>query len=290
MSPNPPSSLRLALPKGRMQDGVLSLLAQAGLPVRRSARNYRPSIRLPQSDTKMLKPQSVVEMLAAGTRDLGFAGADWVAELQAPLVPLCDTGLDPVRVVAAAPPALLEQGRLPRRALIVASEYPRLCGRWIAARRAGDHFVRSWGASEVLPPEDADCIVDNTATGSTLQANGLQIVEELMRSTTQLFASPRAMEDPNKRGRIESLALLIRSVVDARARVMLEANVSAERLDALVAILPSMRQPTLSKLHGSAGYALRSAVPRAELAELLPALKAAGATDLVVSRVEQILP
>lgn len=290
MSPNPLTSLRLALPKGRMQDGVLTLLRDAGLPLRRSARNYRPTLALPQSDTKLLKPQSVVEMLASGTRDLGFAGADWVAELRAPLVSLVDTGLDPVRVVAAAPLSLLERGALPRRPLLVASEYPHLCQDWIDRRGCGDRFVRSWGASEVLPPEDADCIVDNTATGSTLRANDLEIVAELMTSTTCLFASPQAMADPGKRARAEALALLIQSVIDARERVMLEANVPAERLDALIRILPAMRQPTLSKLHGDAGFAIRSAVPRSGLAALLPALKAAGATDLVVSRVEQILP
>src|SRR2546427_3810659 len=137
----------------------------------RSARGYRPDVSLPDTEAKILKPQNIVEMLALGSRDLGFAGADWVAELQANVVELLDTGLDPVEVVAAVPGALLENGRLPERHLVVASEYERLAQRWITERGLSAEFVRSYGATEVFPPEDADLIVDNTATGATLEAN-----------------------------------------------------------------------------------------------------------------------
>ena len=121
---------RLGLPKGRMEQGVLTLLADAGIRVRPSARGYRPDVTLPGAEAKLLKPQNIVEMLALGSRDVGFAGADWVAELEADVVELLDTGLDPVQLVAAAPVALLEGGRLPTRRLIVASEYERLTRRW----------------------------------------------------------------------------------------------------------------------------------------------------------------
>src|SRR6266568_6302912 len=117
---------RLGLPKGRMETGVLALLADAGIRVRPSARGYRPDVSLPGAEAKLLKPQNIVEMLALGSRDVGFAGADWVAELEADVVELLDTGLDPVQLVAAAPVALLEDGQLPKRRLIVASEYERL--------------------------------------------------------------------------------------------------------------------------------------------------------------------
>src|SRR5258708_6770162 len=159
---------RLGLPKGRMENGVLTLLADAGIRVRPSARGYRPDVTLPGAEAKMLKPQNIVEMLALGSRDAGFAGADWVAELQggAAVVEMLDTGLDPVQLVAAAPVALLESGQLPKRRLIVASEYERLTRRWISASGLCAEFVRSYGATEVFPPEDADVIVDNTATGA----------------------------------------------------------------------------------------------------------------------------
>lgn len=285
-----PQTLRVALPKGRMQAGVLRLLEDAGVPVRTSARDYRPSLALADTDTKLLKPQSVVEMLDVGTRDVGFAGADWVGELGAELVELLDTGLDPVRVVAAAPTSILVDGALPARPLVVASEYVRLTQDWIARQGLDARFLRSWGATEVLPPEDADCIVDNTATGSTLAANRLSIVDELMRSSTRLWASREALDDPTRRARIESLALVLRSVVDARRRAMVEVNVPEACLAAIVEFLPCMRRPTVSRLHGETAFAVRAAVPRAGLAELVPALKARGATDVVISRVDQIVP
>jgi len=281
---------RLGLPKGRMEQAVLTLLADAGISVRPSARSYRPDVSLPGAEAKMLKPQNIVEMLALGSRDLGFAGADWVAELEADVVELLDTGLDPVQLVAAAPVALLEGGQLPKRRLIVASEYDRLARRWISASGLCAEFVRSYGATEVFPPEDADVIVDNTATGATLGANGLAIVDVLMRSSTRLYAHRAALDDPVRRRFIDDLVLLINSVLEARRRVMLEVNASAACLDAVVAVLPAMRQATVSRLFGDTGYAVKSAVPRELLPQLIPAVKAAGGTDVVVSTLSQIVP
>gem|GEM_PF-496371 len=248
-------------------------------------------LELDGTETKLLKPQNIVEMLHAGTRDLGFVGADWVAELEADLVEVLDLDLDPVQVVAAAPTALLDaQGRLPTRPLVVASEYERLTRAWVASAGLDADVVRSYGATEVFPPEDADLIVDNTATGATLVANGLQIVALVMRSSTRLYASRAAWEDPERRARIEDLALVLGSVLAARKRVMVEVNVTAERLEALVAILPCMREPTVSALHGDAGFAVKAAVPRADLPTLIPAVRAVGGTDIVVSALSQIVP
>src|SRR5213083_2228116 len=281
---------RLGLPKGRMETGVLALLADAGIRVRPSARGYRPDVSLPGAEAKLLKPQNIVEMLALGSRDVGFAGADWVAELEADVVELLDTGLDPVQLVAATPIALLESGRLPTRRLVVASEYEWLTRRWIAARGLCGELVRSYGATEVFPPEDADVIVDNTATGATLEANGLAVVDEIMRSSTRLYANPVALRDPARRRRIDDLVMLLNSVLVARRRVMLEVNASAECLDAVVAVLPSMRRATVAPLYGNGGYAVKAAVPREALPEVIPAVKAAGGTDLVVSTFSQIVP
>jgi ATP phosphoribosyltransferase len=288
-------TFRIGLPKGRMESAVLTLLADAGIRVRPSARGYRPDVSLAGAEAKLLKPQNIVEMLALGSRDAGFAGADWVAELQggADVVELVDTGLDPVQLVAAAPAALLEDGRLPRilnRRLIVASEYERLAREWIGTRGLCAEFVRSYGATEVFPPEDADVIVDNTATGATLEANGLAIVDVLMRSSTRLYANRAALEDPVRRRYIDDLVLLINSVLEARRRVMLEVNASEACLDAVVAVLPSMRQATVARLFGNGGYAVKAAVPRDLLPQVIPAVKAAGGTDVVVSTLSQIVP
>ncbi|HEX6851876.1 MAG TPA: ATP phosphoribosyltransferase, partial [Candidatus Polarisedimenticolaceae bacterium] len=183
------SNLKLALPKGRMQEGVFRLLGDAGIRIQTGARGYRPSVAFEGVEAKILKPQTIVEMLHLGTRDVGFAGADWVAELGGNLVELLDTGLDPVRLVAAAPASLLVEGALPSRPLVVASEYERLTRAWMQRRALDATFVLSFGATEVFPPEDADVIVDNTATGATLRANGLVIVDEVMRSSTRLYAN-----------------------------------------------------------------------------------------------------
>ncbi|WP_423925431.1 ATP phosphoribosyltransferase [Candidatus Palauibacter sp.] len=284
---------RLALPKGRMQAGVLELMTAAGVRVDIGERRYRPSISMAGFSAKLLKPQNVVEMLHAGSRDVGFAGADWVEELDGTLVQLLDTGLDPVRVVAAAPAtlarSLVETGLEPGIPLTVASEYRRLTSRWIEARGLAATLVRSYGATEVFPPEDADVIVDNTATGATLEANGLEIVDELLSSSTRLYANPRALDDARHRERIENLVLVLESVVEARRRVMLELNVDAGRLDDLVGILPCMRKPTVARLHGDEGYAIRVAVLREVLPALIPRVKARGGTDLVVTAPGQIV-
>lgn len=285
-----PGTLRLALPKGRMEAGVLSLLADAGIEVSPTARGYRPRVSLPAAETKVLKPQNIVEMLALGSRDVGFAGGDWVAELGLEVVELLDTTLDPVRVVAAAPASMLSGGSLPSRRLVVASEYERLARRWIGMRGITADFVRSYGATEVFPPEDADVIVDNTATGSTLAANGLVIVDEILLSSTRLLASPAAMESGARRQRIEDLVLVLRSVLEARKRVMVEVNASREAFDAIVSVLPCMRTPTVAPLFGDSGFAVKAAVPRASLPTLIPALKAAGGTDVIVSAIAQIVP
>lgn len=280
----------LAVPKGRIEPGVTTLLAAAGMELRAGPRGYRPVLSVPGYEVKMLKPQNIVEMLAAGSRDLGFAGADWVAEKSADLVELLDTGLDPVRMVAAAPESLLENGALPSKHLVIASEYERLTRNWIAKQGLEATFVHSYGATEVFPPEDADVIVDITATGETLAANGLVVVDELLHSSTRLYASPQALDARGKKTAIEGLVLSLRSVIEARDRAMVELNVSRDDLDSVIAILPSMREPTIATLHGGGGLAVKAAVPRADLPALIPLLKERGATDIAVSRLEQIVP
>jgi len=307
---NEKTVLKLGLPKGRMQAEVLRLMSDAGLPVRSDERDYRPRVgdqagsplygsKAVEYEAKFLKPRNIVEMLETGSRDLGFAGADWVRELDAEAVELLDTGLDPVRIVAAAPDALaarmldgkaaslkIRLGRNP----VLASEYENLSREWIASTIPETVFVRSYGATEVFPPEDADIIVDNCASGSTLKANGLSEVATIMASTTRLYASRSALSDPAKKEAAESLALLLRSVLEARRRVMVEVNVDADSLEALVAILPCMRSPTISPLDGGKAFAVRVAAPREGLAALLPEIKRRGGTDIVVAEFSQLVP
>ncbi|MFK7741579.1 MAG: ATP phosphoribosyltransferase [Planctomycetota bacterium] len=286
--------LRLGLPKGRMNQGICTLLAEAGLAVRTTARDYRPRLSNADFDVKLLKPQNVVQMLAQGSRDIGFAGADWVAELNVDVVELLDLQLDPVRIVAAAPDALLVDGKLPtgpqQRPLRIATEYAALTRTWLGETGLDATLVQSFGATEAFPPDDADLIVDNTSTGTTLRQNGLTITDEIFASSTRLFANPASLEAPELRQQIDEFVLLLRSVLAARARAMLDVNVPREQLDRVIAELPAMQQPTVAPLHGGTGFAVRAAVPRAELPRLLPLLRQAGARDLVVSPVTQLIP
>ena len=281
---------RLALPKGRMQDAVIVLLADAGIRVTPTARGYRPAVSLPNCEAKILKHQNIVEMLELGSRDVGFAGADWVEELGVEVMELLDTGLDPVSVVAAAPRGLFDRLDEVGRPLVIASEYETLTKAWIAQRGLDAEFVQSFGATEVFPPEDADVIVDNTATGSTLRANDLEIVDTVITSSTRLYASPQAMENGVKRERIEDLRLLLGSVLDARRRVMVEVNAPEDRLEEVVSLLPCMREATVAPLFGNSGYAVKAAVLRDELPKIIPAIKAAGGSDVVVTSISQIVP
>ncbi|HEY4003177.1 MAG TPA: ATP phosphoribosyltransferase [Candidatus Xenobia bacterium] len=282
--------LRLGLPKGRMQAGLTGLMADAGIRVQVGERGYRPSISLPGYEVKLLKPQNIIEMLHQGTRDIGFAGADWVAELKADVEEVLDTGLDPVTMVAAAPLSILEDGQLPRRHLVIASEYQRLTTQWMQDSGLDADFVRSYGATEVFPPEDADCIVDIAATGATLEANSLAIVHRLMKSSTRLYVHKGVMQDAARRDMVETFVMLLRSVLEARGRVMVEINVGPDALETLVKVLPCMREPTVSPLHGQAGFAVKVAVPRSDLPHLIPIVKRHGGTDIVVTALAQIIP
>ncbi len=294
-----PSLLHLAIPKGRMYQGVVDLLADSGVRLAHGSRGYRPKVSLVGVEAKLLKPQNIVEMLSVGTRDLGFAGKDWVAEKGLDLIEVLDTGLDPVRIVVAAPRELVVDGRLPESSplggrLRIASELERLTRSYIDRACPGARFVRTYGATEVFPPEDADAIVDVTQTGATLEQNGLAIVDELLVSSTRLYASRQAMDDPAKRSRIDDIATLLTSVLAGRLRVMLEVNVSAEHLPRVIDVLPAMRHPTISELHrhegAPASYAVKAAVLRASLPTLIPELKSQGGTDIVVSPLSQVVP
>ena len=291
MSPSRNSEIvRLALPKGRMFDEIVSLFKDAGITIRNSERGYRPTISLPNYNTKILKPRNVITMLLANARDVGFAGADWLDEMGVELPELLDTGMNPVRLVVAAPHELLENGELPKRPLVIASEYPQMAKRWIKAKGIDAEVLQTYGATEVFPPEDADLIIDNTSTGSTLRANGLQIIDEIMTSSTRLYASAEAMADPYRKKELENLTMLMEAVLRARSRVMMDLNVAKENLDAVLAALPSLHGPTVSPLSDGGWFAVRSAVPKKELATVVPNLKAAGACDIVTTAAEQLIP
>lgn len=251
---HPSNIINLALPKGRMMDGVLALLKGASIDLHIPDRGYRPTINLPNFSVKLLKPQNIITMLGDGSRDLGFGGADWVANLGFEdgkhIVELLDTGMDQVNVVAAGPnQAMIDDALVTGRHLRIASEYEKLTVDWIARMKLNASFVRAYGATESFPPEDADLIVDNTATGSTLKANGLSILDVVYTSSTRLYANAEALQNPIKAAAIEKFVVLIKSVLHARSKVNVTFNIDQLTLDRILPTLPCMRAPTAAALY-----------------------------------------
>jgi ATP phosphoribosyltransferase len=280
--------LKMVIPKGRLYGKVVQLLNEAGFAVEADAQAYRPKVGFPGFEAKVMKPQNTPRLIELGAHDIGFTGLDWVVESGAHLAEVMDLGFDPVRI-AAAVPASFSESRAQGRKIIVASEYETITRRFLDERGYRYVFLRTYGATEVFPPDDADMIVDNVGTGRTLQTHGLRILAVLMESTTRLVASPAALKDPWKRERIAEMEVLLRGVLDARGRVMLEMNVPADNLEAVVGLLPCMRSPTVSALFGDSGYAVKAAVPRQEANRLIPILKKRGATDILEYTFEKVV-
>jgi ATP phosphoribosyltransferase len=282
--------LRLALPKGRTTEEVVRLLAAAGVAVRSNGRSYRPLVSDPEIEAKYLKTQNIPRLLEIGAHDCGFTGHDWIQESGADVADLLDTGLDPVRLVAAVPEGLAGRLDALERPIVVASEFETLTRKYMDGRGRPYLFIRTHGATEVFPPEDADMVLDLVSTGATLRENRLLVVDEVLRSSTRFVAARAALADPWKAERIETLRLLLEAVLEARRRILLEMNVPADRLQAVVDVLPAMKSPTVQALHGGTGYAVKAAVPRAGLPRVLRLLRQAGATDLIAYALEKVIP
>ncbi|MDR2629415.1 MAG: ATP phosphoribosyltransferase, partial [Spirochaetaceae bacterium] len=253
---------------------------EAGFPISLAERTYRPVLGADWLDAKIMKPQNVGELLELGSHDAGFTGLDWIRESGAEVEEVLDLGFDRVRIVAAIP-AGLDEGALKKRRIVAATEYVNLAEAWL--KEAGFEFriLRTYGATEVFPPDDADMIIDNTASGQTLRDNGLKVIATLLESSTRFVASRTALADTEKRGRVEELAMLFKAVLDGRDRVMLEMNVAKARFVGLVAALPAMRSPTVAPLYGDDGYAVKIAVKKGDIPALIPRLKKLGAGDIV---------
>ncbi len=281
--------LRILIPKGRIYDNLSRLFQEAGFPIYLPDRTYRPSLGTDWLDAKIMKPQNVAKLVELGGHDAGFTGDDWVKETNSSVVEVMDLGFDRVRIVAAVPKEL-DEAALKSKKIVVATEYVNIAEQWLKSRGYDYVLVRTYGATEVFPPDDADMIIDNTATGRTLQENGLRIVDTLLESSTRFVASKEAMEDEEKRQRIDELAMLFKAVLDGRDRVMLEMNVTKLRFPELVGGLPAMRSPTVAPLYGDDGYAIKIAVHKTEVPELLPRLKRLGATDIVEYDLRKVVP
>ncbi|MDR2575943.1 MAG: ATP phosphoribosyltransferase [Treponema sp.] len=272
--------LRLLVPKGRIFDKVASLLTEAGFPVALTERTYRPSLGADWIDAKIMKPQNVGELLELGSHDAGFTGIDWIRESGADIAEVMDLGFDKVKIVAAVPRESSED-YLRAKKLVVATEYVNLAKSWLGESGYQYRILRTYGATEVFPPDDADMIIDNTSSGQTLKDNGLKIIGTILESSTRFVASHAALDDPEKRNRIEELTMLFHAVLNGRDKVMLEMNILKDRFETMINSLPAMRSPTVATLFGDSGYAVKIAVKKSEVPDIIPRLKKLGALDIV---------
>jgi ATP phosphoribosyltransferase len=292
--------LRLVLPKGSLERATFELFAAADLTVTRSSEaDYRATIGDPRIDTvRILRPQEIPVYVADGLFDLGITGRDWVEERGVTVTSLGTLGYskdttNPMRIVLAVADAspwrsiadLAAEGR----PLRVSTEYPELTRRAFEEAGVKAEIALSYGATEAKVPDIADCVVDNTETGRTLRAAGLRIIETLLVSHTELVANPLAAADPVKRHAMGQVLTLLQGSLEAREKVLIKLNVPRERLEDVVAALPSLRSPTLSELSGGGGFAVESVVPKAEINTLIPALKDAGATDILELALSKIV-
>ncbi len=274
------NKLKLVVPKGRIFDGVARLLEDSGIHMTACDRRYTPRVSDEAIEVKVMKPQNIAQLIEMGSHDAGFTGYDWIVETGARVEEVMDLGLDPVRIVAAGPAARPGTDGSGRR-LVVASEYENIARRYLEASGRPFHLIRTYGATEAYPPQDADMIIDNTTTGQTLAEHGLEISDVLLESSTRFIAHPEALKTGWKRDKVEEMKTLFGAVLDARKRVMLEMNVAPEKLEAIVEALPCMRSPTVSSLYQGLGYAVKAAVLKKEAARLIPVLKRLGATDIL---------
>jgi ATP phosphoribosyltransferase len=289
--------LKLVIPKGSLERATLSLLEDADLRLRRaSEREYRGRIDDPRIESvAVLRPQEIPTYVEEGFFDLGITGEDWIAETGANVVSVTALNYSkqtdlPVRVVLAVPrtSGVTRPDEIAPGARI-STEFPNITARYFERLGIPVRVFLSYGATEAKVPEIVDAIVDLTETGSTLRRHGMEIIDVLLESRTQLIANRDAWGEEARRRAIEDLTILLKGTIDARGRVLVKLNVERSRLDAVVAALPAMRAPTISELAEAGYFAVETVVPKSAINTLIPELKGLGAEDIVELPITKIV-
>lgn len=270
----------MVIPKGRINKKVVNLLNDSGFGVDIDERSYVPRVVDNEIEAKIMKPQNIPKLVELGSHDVGFTGYDWILETKANVVEVMNLGFDVVKIVAAIPECFLGEDLLNKR-IVVASEYETIANSFLKEENYDYIFLRTFGATEVFPPEDADMIIDNMSSGKTLKEHNLHIIHTIMESSTYFIANNAAIADPWKKEKIQEIEMLFRSVIDARGKVMLEMNVPKDVFEMVIKILPCLRSPTVSPLYGEEGFAVKVAVNKEDVIKLIPRLKKLGATDIL---------
>ena len=292
-----PLMLRLVLPKGSLERQTLELFEAADLPVRRSSNvDYKATIDDPRViDVRILRPQEIPRYVADGLFDLGITGRDWIEETASDVVSLGELHYSkatarPFRIVlAVAGDSSWQTVEDLPAGVRVTTEYPELTRRYLEKHGIDAEVELSYGATEAKVPDIADAVVEGTETGTALRAAGLRVVDTVLVSFTELIANPIAHNNAEQRHAMEQILTLLQGTLEARGKVLVKLNVAAPQLDAVIALLPSMKSPTVSKLFGDDAYAVETVVPKNEINTLIPALKDHGATDIIELPLSKII-
>lgn len=278
------SVLRLGLPKGSLQNATVQLFDKAGFTITISSRSYFPAIDDAEIECMLIRPQEMSRYVEQGVLDAAITGLDWI--LKRDVVKVAELVYSkqlrsPVRWVVAVPKDSPIQTIRDLAGKRIATEAVDLTKQFLDENQIEAEVEFSWGATEVKPPYLADAIVELTETGSSLRANNLRIVHEIMHSTTQLIANRQSWEDEWKRKKIDQIAMLLRAALAARGKVALMMNVHEANLTQVEDLLPSLKSPTVSKLQAEGWYAINTIIDEDLVRDLIPKLKDAGAEGIV---------
>jgi ATP phosphoribosyltransferase len=286
--------LKLGLPAGSLQEATGKLFARAGYKITYASRSYYPTIDDPEIQCTLIRAQEMARYVQDGSLDCGLTGHDWVLENDAKVKEVAElvfskSSRRPVRWVLAVPNDSPIRDIKDLQGKRIATEVVNLTRRWLAAHGVTAQVEFSWGATEVKPPRLADAIVEVTETGSSLRANNLRIVCDLLQSTTRFIANEAAYADPWKRQKIDDLVLMLQGAMAAEGKVGLMMNVRKSDLPAVVKILPALQTPTISSLSDPEWVAVNTIIDEDTVRHIVPQLKAAGARGIVEYPLSKII-
>jgi ATP phosphoribosyltransferase len=278
--------LRFGLPKGSLEASTVELLGRAGFQVQSSSRGYKPYINDTELDARLVRPQEMSRYVAQGFLDFGITGKDWIQESGHEVEVLCDLAYSkatslPARWVVAVPEDSPMKTVRDLQGKRIATELVETTKRYLASHNVSAEIEFSWGATEVKVPELVDAIVDLTETGSSLRANKLRILDTIIESYPQLIANKAVAADPEKRRKLDAMKLLLIGALNARTKVGLKMNVPKAMLEKLSAMLPALRNPTVSPLADPAWTAVEIIIDEVQVRDLIPRLKDLGAEGII---------
>lgn len=280
------SKIKLGLPKGSLENATVDLFRRAGFQITISSRSYFPAIDDPEIECMLIRAQEMARYVEDGVLDAGLTGYDWVMETGSTVETIAELVYSKqssrkVRWVLAVPENSPIHSVKDLEGKIVSTELVNFTKQYLAKHGVTAKVEFSWGATEVKPPYLADAIVEVTETGSSLRANKLRIVEELLESNTQLVANVDSWKDPWKRRKIEDLKMLLEGAMAALGKVGLMLNVEEDNLERVLSVLPSLKNPTVSKLSRGNWLAVNTILEETTVRQLIPRLKEAGAQGIV---------